>query len=524
MGAALATVVAIVAIVAPWLAWVAKSPIAIALFGAIALVASFHGWGLLVCRLARRRLDTTLAIWCGVAAALALGGISIAFHIYDARLIVVGGVVAHTAELLVKPWPRPAISIDRHAIVPGAVIGALAVIHILAAAGASPMYAFDDDGHIAGQFARLLDTGALGDAVGYARSTQLGGHLALSGLATALGGLSLTSLTSLVDALAFPLVLALALARIAPRDAGSALWTTLVILFASAATATWPELGTQWIAIGLVLALVLSAHADREDDAWPTDMMLAARTALPSALCAGALIALRVELVPVALLGIAYAWWRRRAPLSFDALRIVALVVAAALPVVGFAVARGMAYSAAHGAVKAIAAGHPAAVYLAWPIGIAGGLVVAIALGRRDLSAASMVLAALACVLLYDAREAHGRTRWSSHYAELLGDVGHSRRQAPEGGDYHALLARVPVGATIAVWVERPELLDYARHRIVDLRTPRTARLAANPAMVTAACQALGAHWLVVEDDGADLAAGRSAVAVRDGVTLVAVP
>ncbi len=38
------------------------------------------------------------------------------------------------------------------------------------------------------------------------------------------------------------------------------------------------------------------------------------------------------------------------------------------------------------------------------------------------------------------------------------------------------MLATVPAGARVAVWVAYPEHLDYSRHRFVDVRTPQTAR------------------------------------------------
>ncbi len=508
MGAA---VVAGLAIGAPWLAWIGGSTG----FVAIALVAAFHGWGRLVARLAGRDVGAMLTIWWGIAAIIALSGAAIALHIYDPTVLVVAGVVAHTIWLLLAPRP-PSVA-NRYLIVPGAIIALLAVLHVLGAAGAVSGHAFDDDGNFAAQLKRLVDTGALGDAIGYARSAQLGGHAAIAALATGFGG---AELAHVVDALAFPLVLALVVTRIAPRDAGSALWTTLVVVLGSIAATAYPELATAWLAIGFVVALALTAYGDREDDAWPTDAHLAARTAVPCALCAGALIALRAELVPIAMIGLWYAWWRRRRSLAFDVSRIAVLVLGAALAVLGFALARHAAFASARVPARLLGAGHSGYVaHLVWPSALATVLVVAIALGRRrDLGAPTLVLSALGAMLIFEAREAPGRTSWAWHYIELASDVGYGEHRAPEGGDYERLLGRVPDGATVAVWVGRPELLDYRRHRIVDLRTPHTAALRGSlDKLITAT----GASWLLVERDDTDLAADRTAIATRDGVSLI---
>ncbi len=509
MGAA---VVAGLAIGAPWLAWLSGGSTG---FVAIALVAAFHGWGRLVARLAHRNVDPVLAIWWGIAAMVALSGAAIALHVYSPNALVVAGVVAHTIWLLLAVRP-PAIA-NRYLIVPGAIIALLAVLHVLGAVGGVAGHAFDDDGNFAAQCRRLVDTGALGDAIGYARSAQLGGHAAIAALATGFGG---AELAHVVDALAFPLVLALVVTRIAPRDAGSALWTTLVVVLGSIIATAYPDLATEWLAIGLVLAFALTAYGDREDDAWPTDAQLAARAVLPCALCAGALIALRAELVPIAMIGLWYAWWRRRRSLAFDVSRIAVLVLGAALCVIGFALARHAAFANVRAAASLLGAGRSGYVaHLVWPLAIAALLAIAIALGRRrDLGTPTLVLSALGAMLIFDAREAPGRTSWAWHYIELASDIGYGQHRAPEGGDYERLLRRVPDGATVAVWVGRPELLDYRRHRIVDLRTPHTAALHGSlDKLITAT----GAGWLLVERDDTDVATDRTAIAIRDGVSLI---
>ena len=66
----------------------------------------------------------------------------------------------------------------------------------------------------------------------------------------------------------------------------------------------------------------------------------------------------------------------------------------------------------------------------------------------------------------------------------------------------------MPAGATVAVWVDEPELLDYARFRIVDLRSPAVARLRTfrwepHTSQLASLVATLGASFLVIERDDA---------------------
>ena len=102
-----------------------------------------------------------------------------------------------------------------------------------------------------------------------------------------------------------------------------------------------------------------------------------------------------------------------------------------------------------------------------------------------------------------------GRRHWSTRLASAAGDITYLRRPpAAASPPYAPLLAGVPAGATVAIWVAEPERLDYARHRIVDLRAPATARLRDHrwlPHASTAAplLTALAADYLLIEADDA---------------------
>src|SRR5262249_22175758 len=120
---------------------------------------------------------------------------------------------------------------------------------------------------------------------------------------------------------------------------------------------------------------------------------------------------------------------------------------------------------------------------------------------KRQASAVALVLALCSIVVVSEGQSALKRNvGWAWRAWDLLFDVEYARHAAPEGGSYEQLLARVPHGDNVAVWVARPELLDYAQHRIVDLRTPRVARLRDSEKLAEVVS---GAHagWLLIEDD-----------------------
>jgi hypothetical protein len=142
---------------------------------------------------------------------------------------------------------------------------------------------------------------------------------------------------------------------------------------------------------------------------------------------------------------------------------------------------------------------------LVWPIALAYLAKLVIDFARRErLGAASLIVALLGVGWIYEGRDTTGRARWSHRYTELLYGIEYLHRvgdAAPAGGSYASVLAAIPAGATVAVWVARPELLDYRVHRIVDLRTPRWAP--ARKSGFARLVATTGADYLLVERDDA---------------------
>jgi hypothetical protein len=546
------------AISAPWLVWlpVARGPTTVVVTGAIAIVGAFHGWGRGVARLARiREPNAVLAIWWGVAMTIALAGGAIALHVYDPRLLVIAGTVAHSVDLAVRFDAASARVEDalcwravRCWLVPVAVLLALALIHLLGTAGAVGARPFDDDGHVIAQVRRLLDTGALTDPIGYARGSQLGGHVALCGL---VGGFADVRTARMIDGgIGFTLVLALALASLRPRDPSSAVWATLLLLLGSGAAIRWGELAPLWIAAGLLVASYLTLRD--------------AGAVLPVALLAGAAIVLRGELVLPAVVFAVATWWRGRKPWRTDLVRVATLAAGVLATVVPYVLARVLAWASIDGSARAllepsrdglagrlgmaagialavtpilwlpsreltdtrvrwfgvaVAAGlaaiasrlgteQPFAGRFAWVFAAAGMVVLAIELGvQRELPRVALVVAALACVLIDDGRLLAGRLGWSARYVALFEDAEYGRyASAVDDDGYASSFASIPHADTVAVWLARPETLDYAQHHIVDLRTPRSARLrvpGADDRRFERLLTASHARWLVFEADDA---------------------
>jgi hypothetical protein len=536
VGAALVAAIAL-----PWLVWLPfiRGAGAVDLLGAIAVAGAWHGWGRVVARLARRDAGPIVAIAWGVAATVVLGGVMIALHVYDARLLVIGGTVAHTADLALRfGETRARPRVVRFWVIPVAIAAIAAVVAVLASAGQVAARPFDDDGHAVAQVQRLVDTGTLGDAIGYARVSQLGGNLALGGLATAF--LDARCARLIDGGLGLALLLALVCARIRPRNAAGATWASLLAIGACAVAGTG-ELVPMWIPAALVVAC--DGTLQRTDR----------RGLLPIVLLAAALTVVRSEFAPMAVALLAVQWWLDRRGQRENTLRAAILVGGALAAIAPYVISRVLAWRGidpaarailepAHAAVPRLAlfllvAGlgaasalvltrelaaprlrgvvvaigigvaaiaafgdRPYASHLYLPLAIAAVAVLAIAAApRRELPAIGLVISMLAVVFVHDAQAATGRlTSWSWRAYDLLFDVEYARHAAPEGGDYERVLERVPSHEAIAVWVARPELLDYARHRIIDVRTPRAAR---DRDRVGQLVEATHAHWLLVEDD-----------------------
>lgn len=421
-------------IVLPWLsvAPIANGALAVILF-ALTVAASFHGWGLALAR--SRAAEPWLAIQWGVAAVIALGGFAMWLGHYTAlaeTVVLYAGVTLHSAAL--APRFRVRVPLRGPWLLSALLLGAVGVLAILGAAGELAPRPFDADGNLVGQLRGLGDTGALGDAFGYPRAVELGGHAVLAALSNVAGD---PRLFPLIDRLAYVLALALVLVRIRPQDGATGAWAALLVVAASA-LALGSDDGATWIAVGLALALFT-----RDRDAYATGAV------------AGALIALRLAFAPVALAGVAWsrAGWRG-----------LAGMVAVAAP---YLLSRGSA---------PFAWARMFTGYLPLALALAAALIAAIALAHRtdDLRALAVLFL---CVAIYDGRETAGRNSW---YRRTVAQIDAARYLAHADlgprSDLDAILATVPDGERVAVWLPEPERLDHRRHEIIDLRTPQLAR------------------------------------------------
>jgi len=559
MKALVAAALTIATMVVPWLVWtpLASSPAAVIICGAIALVGACHGFGRILGRIAHyEEVDAALAVQWGVATLIGVAGVMLVFGVYSARLLLVAGTLAHTADSLLRFRARwsaweDVLGRDRlfYATLPATLLGVLALVHVLAGAGAIDDRAFDDDTNIVAQVARLDDSGALGDAIGYPRVVQLGGRAAFDGLVAAFAD---PRAVRLVEGLALALVLWLACARLRPRDATSAIWASLVVIAGSAFTMPWPDRLPLWLPAGLLATAIFTLHDARRDT----------RSQLPLVVLAGALVVLRIELAPVGLILLVATWWLGRGPMRQEVRRLGLLFAIFAGIVAAYAVAREAAWSevdsvartlieprrgstlirlftslaigfavlpalllvvpretemhtlrwlacataAGIGGVAGKIAGERLfGVRSLWILTIAAVVVLVVEVSRRrELDRLAFGVVIVLSLIVWEARSEPGRGRWSWRYYELMHDVEYTRHASTEGGAYAEVLATVPAGDRIAVWVTRPELLDYARYKVIDLRTPRAAKLRdpiGSDSRLRRLVHASRARWLLFEVD-----------------------
>lgn len=538
---------------APWLIAIPGGNVVSVLAHAIALVAAFHGAGLALSRVAGIRVHPLIAIQLGIATLVGLTGIASALHVDGTAtqmVLVYGFAAVHTGTLLIRFTELRTRLASADAtlpiwIVPAILLGVLAIVHVLGAAGDLGARPFDDDGHVLAQLQRLRDTGTLSDPIGFPLISQLGGQVTLGGLAT-LGGD--VHLVRVLEAIAFVLAIALACSRVRPHDRTAGLWILILVVAASAYAFAAVDPSACWTAVGLILAL----HAllsERTPEAPP-------RAFLPIGVVAGALIALRFEIAPIAAIAVIVACWRvdRRRTGAVVAGMLVVVVPYLISRIVGWAsvpdAARGL-IAPHHGSVVIslaifvgiVAAGIPTVIAIVrdrslrwlaiacvvaiagiasqltgdlpyagrflWPIVFALGLVIVTEVARiKALATAGLVLSLLAIVLVDDARTAPTRLRWPRRYSDLVTNIEYLRHvdQTPISDVYAPLLRRVPASATVAIWVTSPERIDYSDHRIIDLRTPRAAALRIyrpepHTSRLAQLLAALDADYLLVELD-----------------------
>jgi len=518
----IASALLVAAIALPWLTLMPLHGVAAAAAHAITLIAAFHGAGLAVARLAgQRNAAPLLVVQWGIAALIGASGIAIACRVGTLAghaALVFGCVAIHTATLGVRfaehvERATAALAGPRVWLVPAALLVGLGAVIVLGAAGASAAQPFDGDGHLVAQLRRVLDTGALMDPIGYPRLAGLGAPVALAAVASGAGD----DVARAGDALAAVLALGLAVSAMRVREPAAALWAVVLVAGAFALPLAPFDPLPYWTCAGLILAL---HHMLGEDDPAP----------LPIAIVAGAVLALRYELAPVAAVAVVAAWWRRpgdhrrtaillggvvAVALPFLIARLVAwgsvpsltaaalshaprgsiavrAALTAAIAVPGALVlrialpdSRGLRIAAIATAVALAAiATHltgagPLSLRIAWPIAIGFAITLVIELARSRWSGPAALIASLAiCALMYEAGELPGHLRWSRRMAAAATGIEYLARPPGDARDpYAPLLAKLRPGATIAVWVAEPDRLDYARHRIFDLRTPAGARL-----------------------------------------------
>lgn len=579
----LAPGVVLAAIALPWLIVFPLTGIAGVIARAILLIAAFHGAGLVVGKLARRGhgavapdVSPWMVIQWGIAALIGASGLAISLGIGTLptqAILVFSAAAVHTAALSLRfaycvKRVELALAGERTWIAPALLLAAFGALVLAGTSSVELPQPFDDETHAFAQLQRVLDSGALADPIGFPRRAQLGGQIALAALAAGAGD----GLPRIAEALALVLALGFALSRIASREASSALWGVLLVIAASALALQPLHPLPIWTAVGLLIALyTMLSELDRPPALLPPGLgtppiapSVLGQPALPLALTAGALITLRYELVPIAIVAVLYAWWgrprdrRRIAVLAGGALAIVlpfvlartiawhpvsdaarkliaappqlALIVRAllaaliALPAIGvlrlalpesravrraaLATTVGLAALAAHLIVPGAYS-----MRMAWPIAIAFGVVLVIELARtRWAGPAALITSLVLCVLIWEGRDAPARLRWSQRLAVAAANLDDVKWTAwPRGSSldpYRPLLDAADPGTTIAVWVGQPEQLDYARHRIIDLRGPATARLRVHrwvptPPRLASLVGELSADYLLVEADDA---------------------
>lgn len=559
--------------IAPWLRLLpVGSPLVAVLLASVTLTAACHGAGQLVSLATRGRLgDPALAIGWGIATLLVVGGVLVALHAF-AALPLLGAAAGFHSILVVRERERIrewGARVELRGALPWIALLALAALLQIAGTAGSTLRPFDDDGNVLGQIARLVQTGTLGDPVGAPRWFQLGGAEVLG----ALGDDPLLALA--VDrGLAFVLTLVLVRTRLARTQTHGGLLAALVVVGALAMSYVAPDAAPCWSGVLLLVTAYVTLEMLGLDALGAANGGTAERptAALIVAIVAAALVSLRLELAPPAVTVVIGAWFAVRADRGTKRLAVLLGVMLAALA--PYVIARQLAWSsvghdvaslvapklpglgvrallfvvvlvpAAYvmtivlprrwpalataagiaGIVSQLAGDRPYATSFVWPIAIAAMLVLVVEVSRVAQSGATpraLVATAFAVLLVYEGATARGRSRWSTRVAELAEGIEYLRHAAPSTAtrtDYAQLLAAVPAGARVAVWVAQPERLDYTRHTLVDLRTPRVARyreLVMGPHRRNLARIAKTARYLLVELDDSYIARSQGNVVYR---------
>jgi hypothetical protein len=465
------------------------------LLAAFATLAAFHGLGRAVGWLTGDD-DAPLALvalW-GAAAYVALAGVLLAAGALGpaARAVLLGAGIAAGAAWLA----RRARPIAVRSLAVGAGLAAVAAIGLLAAAGHAS--AGTADPGALGQLRQLEDTGGLGDG---AVRDGLGGDIVLAATASAAGDLR----AALAVDSGVMLVLVVGWLGWALGAAPAAVAASLLVV----ALALHLGLAPPWslVALALGCASTLARAADRRS----------APHALVAVAVAAALAAVHpagLVLAAAAVAAAARAVPDRARDVAAAGVAVIALVVGPyALSLAAAWRALGMVSPALTSPTADDGRG----------LAIAAALAIAALVAARATRAATtrlhpllaVTLAATAALTLCRFPAGPSRQALPGHAAAVLADARAVLRAPPtapgaDARDHAAVIATIASAARVGVVVDRPDLIDRAGRRLVDLsglcphrRTPCRAlaaaldRLRLDAVVLAAPTPTLGPGWQV---------------------------
>jgi hypothetical protein len=436
-----------------------------ALLAAVAIAAALHGLGRVVAGLAGDPdAPAPLVIGWGTAGYLTVAGALGAAGVFTLGIqtALAAAAIAAGAAWAARPVGAAAgPPISWVAAAAWALAALLAFIAVIGAAGFTAVPFADEEVSYLGLLRRLADTGGMDDGVGFPRAAGLGGHLALAALVSPVGELWTSHLVD--RGVMFGLALALVVSAI-HRGSPRSVLAFLVPLALAALPELGPDMAPRWsiVALALVAASTLSRG-----------VRLRSRRLLVVAVAVAAALATMRHVGVIALLvALAVA----RAAARADDARIDGWLAAAATALVAPYVvaaidagARPIAITPGWAPVALAVAG------VTWLVVRAGAAVDQPVPGPR-LPALTVIAALMLTAGLALARFATGPSpSWPRRAAAMLSDaraLAHAHSQHGEGRDHAAALAAIPTGTRVGIWVDRPDLIDYRRHRIVDLRRP----------------------------------------------------
>jgi len=494
LGALAAALIAVVAALVP-----PGPPLAVAAIGALTVGLALHGLGRIAGWLvADHDAPAALAVAWGLAIYVALGGALAAAGQFGARgqtALTLAGVVV-SASWIVRRDDQLAARLRAWRPSPDTLV-ALAVaagvaVHYLGGAGSRDGGFVDGDGDLLGPLARLAQTGGLVAPRGSVIATSLGWVLGDGRASHAVdGGLGL----------ALALALAFGLRRPGPTR------TYVAVAIAGLALglpALPPDLAPRWITVALVLASYASLTRAR---AAPMALVVAAALAAitPAGLGFACVVVMsaprrarRAAVVLVALAGYALIAAResRLAPLV-AAGAPVRLAIAAAVAAILWALLSAATRDTRDRALAVVLVATAAALTVGLPLStslVGGGLavvpfglalgflVVLVGLPRVDAPAPISIAVGFAVVLALGGlrfRIGVPPRSWGQREVDLVDAArayaAGNRPSDGEAASYRAAQAAIPAGATVGLWVDRADLLDYTRHAFIDLRTADAA-------------------------------------------------